>query len=96
MNFEKYSNAEEIEAIETEIKAIDPDLKIAWLSHSGDRCDAVGVYVTEKGNKKIINKLLELGFTKRRREKIRSIGYLYSEPTSFRVVLVMLLQGEHR
>ena len=86
--FEEYSNSNDLEALDAAIKAIDPELKLSIFTLAGDKAVRAGLFIMEKGNKKIINKLYALGFEKTLREKSNRYNYYsLNESVTFRLRL---------
>lgn len=69
--YTKYENAKDVAELERLIKSISPDLRITGIGIANNLVTRASVLVLEKGNKQVINKLLEMGFRKSWREKVR-------------------------
>ncbi len=86
--FEEYSNSKDLEKLDAAVKAIGPELRLSYFTLKGDKAVRAGLFIMEKDNKKIINKLYALGFEKTRREKNCSDNYWsINEPITFRLRL---------
>lgn len=95
MDFSCFSNREELERIERCIQAIDPGLSInmvgtGWIDSYAIQ---IGVTIPQKGNKKIIDQLVRMGFSVKGKRASNSgwMAYNYGEPRRFLVDLVMRL-----
>lgn len=85
-----YDNQNEVDAVAKRLQEVDPSLRIRAYSLSGNKVVSVEVALLERGNKHIINKLLEMGFEKAWREKVADIYTSYSG-YSFRVCMRMAI-----
>lgn len=76
--YKKYVNHSEIEELQKTLHSISPNLRLSRFSlapgEEKPRATAAGLYIMEKGNKHIIEKLLSMGFRKMHRERTRN-GY---------------------
>lgn len=88
MMFDEYSNSEDLKELQEAVKAIAPDLKLSIFTLSEKKAIRAGLFILEKGNKAIINKLFALGFEKTLREKTHTNNYWdINEPITFRLRL---------
>lgn len=74
--YKEYVNSSQIEELQKTLHSISPDLRLSRfaLAPGEKRAVAAGLYIMEKGNKHIIEKLLSMGFRKIHRERTRN-GY---------------------
>lgn len=72
MDYTKYENHEQLAELDRQLKAIDPELRLYGFSLNGNRVVRVDVLLMEKGNKPIIEKLLDIGFERKWREKAKT------------------------
>lgn len=64
-----YDNAQQIEDLQKILYEISPELKLCGFTLDGNRATTAGISIPEKGNKDIIDKLLSMGFKKKRKSK---------------------------
>lgn len=69
----KYANQAVIDRIEKKVQEIDPRLSFNSFVYDSETmiASSAGIYIKEKGNKKIIDALKGLGFKKRYRYKVQ-------------------------
>ena len=88
--WEDYTNCKEINELQNTLYGISPNLKLAGFTLSnGDekRATHAMLVVEEKGNKRIIEKLLSMGFSKRRRQRTSRHCWDMADNYSFLVTL---------
>jgi hypothetical protein len=70
-----YKNQSDLDKINKELKAVREDLEVTRIIVGDEKViQTVGLTVKEKGNKDLIKKLKDLGFTKTRRKKVVERG----------------------
>lgn len=76
--FENYENQADVDKVKKLIESISPGLRISYYGTDNEfkTVHNIGLYVPEKGNKEVINKLLSIGFRKIRRRKVENGRYL--------------------
>ena len=82
MDFSRFDNREELEALEAEVQAISADIHIGGLVTQGPRAVRVRIMVKEKGSAKIISELKRIGYTKVSREKFKYPSHYHRSDTS--------------
>lgn len=91
---DKYENQAEIDELNRKLSEISPGLKVTGFTVVGNRVGTAFVWLLEKGNKKVIDQLIALGFRKVRRQMVRTSDYWTLSTTySMEVVLEKALGG---
>ena len=91
---DKYDNQDEIDELQQKLSEISPGLRVTGFTVWGNRAGTAFVYILEKGNKKVIDQLIALGFRKVRRQKVRTSDYWTLSAThTMEVVLEKALGG---
>ena len=67
-----FSNQNEVDALEKAVQELDPTLTLRRFGIAGDRAISAGFTLKEKGNKKLIDALISMGFRKTLRRKAMS------------------------
>lgn len=73
-----FINQDDVDKVKKLLESISPELRIGYYVMDSDVKNVVrniGLYVPEKGNKEVINKLLSIGFMKMRRRKVEDGHY---------------------
>ena len=88
--WEDYANCKEINELQNTLYSISPNLRLGGFTLSmGDkeRASHAILVVEEKGNKRIIEKLLSMGFRKIRRQRTRRHYWDMADNYSFLLTL---------
>lgn len=92
---DSYKNQADVDKVKKLLESISPGLRISYymLDDEVDTVKNIGLYVPEKGNKEVINKLLSIGFRKIRRRKVESGHYWdLAAPYTMQVVLEISME----
>lgn len=90
-----YKNQADVDKVKKMLESISPGLRISYYmtGHEFTTVQNIGLYVPEKGNKEVINKLLSIGFKKIRRRKVEDGGYWNMSATyTMQVVLEISIE----
>lgn len=92
---DQFSNQADVDKVKKLLESISPDLRISYyMTDDGfNVVQNIGLYVPEKGNKKVISKLLSIGFIKKCRRKVES-GNIWDleAPYTMQVILEISME----
>ena len=92
---DNYKNQADVDKVKKLLESISPELRISCYEtdYEFTTVHNIVLYVPEKGNKEIINKLLSIGFRKIRRRKVEEGGY-WNMSASYTMQIVLGISME--
>lgn len=92
---DSYKNQADVDKVKKLLESISPGLGISYYMTDNDftTVHVIGLFVPEKGNKEIINKLLSIGFRKIRRRKVET-GHYWDIGASYTMQVVLEISME--
>lgn len=91
---DSYKNQADVDKVKKLLERVSPKLRISYYmtDDAFTTVRVIGLYVPEKGNKEVINKLLSIGFRKIRRRKVENGHYYMGASYTMQVVLEISME----